>query len=80
MSIEFIRHVLLWSTVINYGILLVWFVVFLFAHGWLRHVHGRWFRLADEHFDALHYGGMAVYKIGVLLFNLTPWLALSILA
>ena len=79
MSIEFIRHVLLWSTVINYGILLMWFFVFMSAHGWLQHFHGRWFRLSDGQFDALHYGAMAVYKIGVLLFNLTPWLALSIL-
>jgi len=79
MSIEFTRHVLLWSAVLNYGILLVWFLVFVFMHDSLRHLHGRWFRLSDGQFDALHYGGMAVYKIGVLLFNLTPWLALSIL-
>ena len=79
MSLEFTRHVLLWSAVINYGILLVWFLVFMLGHDWLRHLHGRWFRLSDEQFDALHYGSMAVYKIGVLLFNLTPLLALSIL-
>jgi hypothetical protein len=78
MSVELARHFLLWSTVINYGILLVWFFVFLFGHDWLRHWHGRWFRLSDEQFDALHYGGMACYKIGVLLLNLAPFLALSI--
>ncbi|WP_257387208.1 DUF6868 family protein [Tahibacter caeni] len=30
-------------------------------------------------FDAIHYGGMAVYKIGILLFNLAPLLALHLL-
>lgn len=79
MSVEFMRNVLLLSLVINYGILLVWFVVFVFGHERLRHLHGKWFRLSSEQFDALHYGGMAVYKIGVLLFNLTPFLALTIL-
>jgi len=48
MSIEFARNVLLWSTVINYGVLLVWFLVFMLAHDWLRHLHGRWFRLSDD--------------------------------
>ena len=32
MSAEFTRHFLLWSTVINYGILLVWFCAFMFLH------------------------------------------------
>jgi hypothetical protein len=42
-------------------------------------LHGRWFRLSEEHFDAIHYAGMAVYKIGVLLFNLAPYFALVII-
>ena len=79
MSIELIRNFLLWSTIVNYGILLVWFLVFVFAHDWLRHVHGRWFHLSDEQFDALHYMGMAIYKIGILLFNLAPFLVLTFL-
>jgi hypothetical protein len=29
MNIETIRRVLLWCTIINYGILLVWFLVFM---------------------------------------------------
>lgn len=79
MSTEFARHFLLWSTVINYGILLVWFLAFVFLRDWMRHLHGRWFRLSNEHFDTVHYAGMAVYKIGVLLFNLVPFLVVSIL-
>src|SRR5499433_1223402 len=79
MSIELTRSFLLWCTVINYGILLVWFVVFTLAHDWIRRLHGRWFRLSDDRFDALHYLGMSIYKIGILLFNLVPYLALCII-
>jgi hypothetical protein len=43
-------------------------------------LHGRWFRLTPAQFDALHYGGMAVYKVGILLLNLVPLIALSIVA
>jgi hypothetical protein len=80
MSIEFTRSFFLWCTVINYGILLVWFLVFAFAHDWIRRFHGRWFRLSDEQFDFLHYIGMSIYKIGILLFNLVPFVVLSIFA
>ena len=76
MSIELTRRFLLWCTIINYATLLVWFLVFTLAHDWLRRFHGRWFRVSDEQFDALHYLGMAIYKIGILLFNLVPFIVL----
>jgi hypothetical protein len=44
----------------------------------MRRFHGRWFRLSDEQFDALHYMGMSIYKIGILLLNLVPFIVLSI--
>jgi hypothetical protein len=68
--------VLVWCVGINYGVLLLWFGVFVLAHDLLYRIHTRWFKLSVEAFDALHYGGMAVYKVGVLLLNLVPLLAL----
>jgi ABC-type branched-subunit amino acid transport system permease subunit len=75
---EVTRNFLLWSTVINYGVLLVWFLVFVVAHDWIQRIHGRWFRLSRDQFDALHYAGMSIFKIGILLFNLVPFVVLSI--
>lgn len=79
MTIEVTRNFLLWCTVIDYGALLVWFLVLVFAHDWILRIHGRWFRLSNDQFDALHYAGMSVYKIGIILFNLTPLVALCVL-
>ena len=79
MTIEGTRNFLLWCTVINYVVLLVWFLVFVFARDWIQGIHGRWFRLTREQFDALHYAGMSIFKIGILLFNLVPLVVLSIL-
>jgi hypothetical protein len=78
MTLDAARDLLLWCTVINYAVLLVWFLAFRFAHGWMYGLHGRWFRLSPEQFDAIHYAAMAVYKIGILLLNLVPYLALLI--
>jgi hypothetical protein len=76
MNIETIRRVLLWCAVINYGILLIWFLVFMLAHDWMYRLHGRWFHLSVEQFDMLHYAGMSVYKLGIILLNLVPYFAL----
>lgn len=70
---------LLFSTLINYAVLIVWFLAFANAREWMRGLHRRWFKLPDATFDAIHYGGMAAYKIGILLFNLAPLLALWLL-
>jgi uncharacterized protein DUF6868 len=78
MNIETLRDVLLWCTVINYAVLLAWFLSFRLAHDWIYRLHGGWFRLDAAQFDAIHYAGMAIYKIGILLFNLVPYVALLI--
>ena len=79
MTIELIRRFLLWCTVIDYGVLLVWFLVFVSAHDWMQRLHCRWFNLSREQFDALHYAGMSIFKIGIILFNLVPLVVLFIL-
>ena len=76
MDSDFLCRFLLWSLAFNYAVLLAWFLAFVSARDALRRLHGRWFALPDASFDAFHYGGMAAYKIGILLFNLAPLAAL----
>ncbi|WP_425919212.1 DUF6868 family protein [Acinetobacter sp. TSRC1-2] len=76
MNLDFWCRFLLSSVLINYIILMIWFLAIIFARDWIKQVHGKWFNLSDATFDAIHYGGMAIYKIGILLFNLVPLIAL----
>jgi len=78
MNIDLVRRALLWCAVINYGILLIWFLFFILAHDWMYLLHVRWFHLSVDQFDMLHYAGMAIYKIGIILFNVVPYIALRI--
>lgn len=78
MSTGMVREAFLWCAVINYGLMLVWFLTFALAHDWMYRLHGRWFRLSTERFDAIHYAGIAMYKVGILVFNLVPYLALRL--
>ena len=80
MNLETLRDILIWALAFNYVILLVWFAAIALAHDWVYRLHTRWFALSKETFDALHYGGMAVYKIGILLFVLAPLVGVLIVS
>jgi hypothetical protein len=78
MTVEQIRDVLGWCAVINIGLLLWWFLMFALAHDFVYRLHGKWFKLTVERFDAIHYAGMAFFKIGIFLLNIVPYLAIRI--
>lgn len=78
MTIDQLQSFLIWCAGINYAILIVWFSVFVFAHDWIYRMHSRWFKLSAEMFDALNYAGVAIYKIGIMLFVVVPLIALLI--
>ncbi|HUU40717.1 MAG TPA: hypothetical protein VMW42_07245 [Desulfatiglandales bacterium] len=78
MTIDIIREMLLWCSIINLGLLFVSFFIFWAAHDWIYRFHGKWYKISVETFDTVYYAGMAFYKICILLFNVTPYLALSI--
>ncbi|MGZ4970473.1 MAG: DUF6868 family protein [Methylobacter sp.] len=75
MSPDAIKTLLLYSLAFNYAILIIWFGVFSLAHDSVYRLHSRWFSLSLETFDAIHYAGMALYKIGILLLNIAPLVA-----
>jgi hypothetical protein len=75
-----IKHVLLYCVGLNYLLLFIWSGAFIFAHDWMFRLHSRWFKLSVETFDAIHYAGLTVYKIGIILLNLVPLLALYLVS
>ncbi len=78
MDIAAIREFFLWCTLINLGLLVYWFVMFVFAHDWAYGFHRKWVTLSVERFDAIHYAGMGFFKICIVVFNLVPYFALLI--
>ncbi|MGR9100374.1 MAG: DUF6868 family protein [Gammaproteobacteria bacterium] len=78
MSLEMIREILGWCTLINFALLTFWFAVFALARSRIYRLHSKWFALSEERFDAIHYAGMAFFKLSIFLLNLAPYLALRI--
>jgi hypothetical protein len=78
MSVAIARSVLLWCTVINFGILAFWGLLMLTPHGWMHRLIARWYLISPDQFDTLNLAGILLYKILILLFNLVPLIALVI--
>ena len=76
--LELARDALGWCAVINIGLLLWWWLWFIFAHDLMFRIHSKWFDLSKERFDAVNYGGMGIFKVFIWVFNLTPYFALRI--
>ena len=78
MDIETLRSFLAWCSTINLILLIVWWGFFTVGSDWIRQLHGKWFELSKENFDAIHYSGMAFFKILILVFNVIPYLVLRL--
>ena len=79
MPIETLQEILGWCSLINMGLLLWWFLAFVFAHDWIYGLHSRWFRMSVEQFDAIHFGAMGIMKIMIFVFNLVSYLVLRLM-
>lgn len=79
MSLNALADLLLWCSLAHYLILLLWLAGLIGARERIRRLHGRWFRLSDSQFDAIHYGAMAFYKLLILFFGLVPAIVLKLL-
>jgi hypothetical protein len=80
MDTETLRHFLLWCTVIDYGILLLWSGLTLFAFGGMQRLCSRWYGISPESFYSINFAGIVFFKSAVILFNLVPLVALYLTA
>ena len=80
MTAEIICEFLGWCSVINGGVLLLWWLSLTLAHDFIYRIHRQWFNLSMERFDAIHYALMGFFKLCIILFNIVPYVALRIAA
>lgn len=70
----------LWMTIINFGILSLYFILFLSCRGFIYRMHKKWFKMKEEKISSSLYKTLAFYKILVIVFNLVPYIVLKIVA
>ncbi|WP_101760155.1 DUF6868 family protein [Oceanicoccus sp. KOV_DT_Chl] len=76
MEWEILRSGLAWCAVINYGVLLVWVLLFCSCRHWIFALHSGIFKITEQQFNVTHYAGMGLLKLLILVFNLGPYLVL----
>lgn len=79
MSIELLTKFFMWCTILNMGLLLFSFVTVAFAGDIAYRMHTKWFPMSRETFNVVLYSFIGVYKLFVFVFNLVPWIALTII-
>ena len=79
MQVELVRDVLAWCAVVNYVVLIIWWLMFTQAYEWMYGLHSRWFKIERERYDSIHMVSLAFYKICIFMFNLVPYLVLRAL-
>lgn len=77
MTLENITFVLGCTLILNYLVLIFWFIVYALGSDKIYQLHSRWFTLSREQFSQLHYLGMMVYKLAIFLFLLAPYISLK---
>ena len=79
MDASLLIRFLAWCSVVNIGLLLLWFIMMMLAKDLIYSVQSRWLNIPRERLDTLNFGMMGLFKLSIWMFNLTPYLVLRAL-
>jgi hypothetical protein len=80
ITIELLKTFLLYNLAFNVLVITIWFLAFTYKHDWIYGLHTRWFQIPVAQFDALHYAGIMIYKIGIYFLNVAPLIGLWLMS
>ena len=63
----------------NMGLLMLSFLILVFAGDFVYRIHSKWFPMQRETFNVVVYSFIGIYKVIVFVFNIVPWRALAII-
>ena len=69
-----------WCTVINIAILLFTTTFLALFGNFAKKTHARIFKVSENELDLIYFKYLAYYKLAILVFNITPYVALLIIA
>lgn len=69
MTLVTLKAALLWSLIINYGVLILWVFLVVVARNRFFRISSSLFHVSGDVFDAVNYGGIAAYKCCIIFFN-----------
>ncbi len=80
MNLQSLRGFFMWCVILNAGVLLLTFILWISLRDFIYGIHSRWFDIDRKAFDIIFYSFIGLYKILIFVFSLVPWVALVITA
>lgn len=80
MEMQTLARFFLWCTLLNGGLLSFSFLIKVFAGDFVYGLHSRWFAISREAFDLVFYCLIGGYKLLLFVFNLMPWIVLTLMS
>jgi hypothetical protein len=79
-SLEAVTAFFGWMTVINFVLLFVSSITVIAMRGGISRIHGRMFGLETTDLSRAYFQYIAQFKIAIIVFSLTPYIALKLIA
>ena len=79
MTLDQIKELFKWMTLINIGILIFSTIMIVLLKSFIAEFHGKLFGIGPDAIASITYGYLGLLKALILVFNLVPYLALEIL-
>ena len=79
-SLQAVTAFIGWTTVINIVLLVVSSITVIAARQSISRIHGRMFGLETADLSRAYFQYLAQYKIAIIVFSLTPYIALKLMA
>ncbi len=79
-SLEAVTAFFGWTTVINFVLLFISSIIVITTRGPISRIHGSMFGLETADLSRAYFQYIAQYKIAIIVFSLTPYIALKLMA
>lgn len=79
MDMVMLKDFFFWGFILNFGLLLFWFLMILIAKDFVFNIHSKIFSISKEQYNVVMYSALAAYKLMTYMFFFIPWLILHCL-
>lgn len=79
MDFKTIRYFLMWNTILNGSILIIWTFLFAISADWIYQIHNKLFLITRDDFNSILYSLIGLFKIIFLIFNVVPLIVLTLM-
>ncbi len=79
LTLETLATILGGAFLINYAILILWFLIMLCAPEFFFDLNARLFAVGRHEVELINYGGMSFMKVITLVFFLSPYLVIKLM-